>query len=126
MTKKQWTIKLGIIAILFFLMIAGQAWAEPIVWDYSINEYTTLPDCPRTRMLNDEFYALQELYSKPAKFCYWQYRSFVKVDISKPIGRVNDWLMAHRGWKIWRMFRNENGTYDVIVEKQICGEERNR
>uniref|UniRef100_A0A6M3JQU5 Uncharacterized protein n=1 Tax=viral metagenome TaxID=1070528 RepID=A0A6M3JQU5_9ZZZZ len=123
-----WIVRLIIflIMVLFLFSLTYVSYAGPIVWDYSINDYTTLPDCPRVRMLNDEFYALQELYTKPARRpnvkCYYEWDLFIWENYELAKAALKDRTM--QGWEVHEIIDHYKSRrhYAIWLKKQICTE----
>jgi len=112
-----------IITVLFILPYCEKASAGPIVWDYSINDYRTLPDCPRAKLLDEEYKALAGLYPKPA--CPRSHMSVPSDKIIEWLDKEWEWVGSYEKYShLKRGVFNDVPIYDtvIIIRKRICQE----
>ena len=69
-----------IITVLFILPYCEKAMAKHIFWDYTRNDYVTVPENLRINNYA-EFYALQELYPKPVRKCPWTHMAVPESEV---------------------------------------------
>ena len=127
---------------ILFLFVESRAGAEHIFWDYSRNDYITVPENPcRLNLLNDETRALQELYPEYVKPrpvpCPWTHMSVPEYEVDayyklgwEPMCRfekemvnesVGTLVVDEKGKQVSFTPMKWNQTF-IFIRKRICQE----